>query len=108
MSRAGIPIPTGSERETQAKPTRAAHNMAMERGLAQYVCALLGVCLVATLTIFFLQGFHAWGFNLDTSLMHRIGWATICMVGTLATLVYKAFFAGRARGSTGRRGSRAR
>jgi len=53
------------------------------------------------------EGFHAWGFNLDTSLMHWIGAATIGMVGTLTMLVYKAFFS-RSRGPNGGSGIRDR
>lgn len=108
MSGPRIPMPTGGEPGIQTRPTRATHNMAMERGLARYVCALLGVSVVTALALFCLEGFHAWGFNLDVSLMHWIGGATIGMVGTLAMLVYRAFFAGRARGSNGGRGNRAR
>jgi hypothetical protein len=39
--------------------------------------------------MFVLQGFHAAGFDLDKSLMHWMGGATIGSIGGLAMIVYK-------------------
>jgi hypothetical protein len=75
---------------------RIEHEIAMQRRLATFVCLLLGVCCIGALTIFYLQGFHAFGFNLPESLMHWIGAATIGSLGTLATIVFRAFFSSRA------------
>ena len=71
---------------------RAEHEMNMQKFLALFSsCALSGTTAVA-LGLFFLQGFHAWGFQLDNSLMHWIGAATIGSIASLAATVYGAFF----------------
>jgi len=51
-----------------------------------------GMLLVATISIFFLQGFKFKGFNLDNSLIHWLGGATITEVAGLAALVYGSLF----------------
>jgi len=66
--------------------------MDMQRFLAYFLCAVLGFTNVATIALFFLQGFHLWGFQLDNSLMHWIGGATIGTIGAQAATVYGAFF----------------
>lgn len=71
---------------------REEHTMAMQRCLAAGVGILLSVSSIASLSIFFLQGFHVSGFNLSESLMHWIGAMTIGSLGGLTTIVYRAFF----------------
>jgi hypothetical protein len=75
---------------------RIEHEIAMQRRLVTVVCRLFGVSCVEALTIFYLQGFHVFGFNLPESLMHWIGAVTIGSLGTLATIVFRAFFSSRA------------
>ena len=81
-----------SRSPTPARRRRRTHDLMMKRFLAFFACALLSVCCLTSLSLFCFQGFHAWGFNLDVSLMHWVGGATVGAVATLATTVYRAFF----------------
>jgi len=60
--------------------------------LAQFACLSLGIECVAILAIYCLQGFHAWGFQLEAGLMHWLGAATVGTVASLATIVYRETF----------------
>jgi hypothetical protein len=51
-----------------------------------------GGLLLATMVIFYLQGFKAWGFNLDGSLLKWLGGATIGEIAGLLTLTLGAIF----------------
>jgi hypothetical protein len=53
------------------------------------LCLTLGVSCLTTLVMFVLQGFHTAGFDLDKSLMHWMGGATVGSIGGLAMIVYK-------------------
>jgi hypothetical protein len=44
------------------------------------------------MVIFYLQGFKAWGFNLDASLLKWLGGATIGEIAGLLTLTFGAVF----------------
>ncbi len=48
--------------------------------------------LIATMAIFFLQGFKLWGFNLDSGLLKWLGGATIGNIAGLLTLTFGAVF----------------
>jgi hypothetical protein len=76
----------------------AKHEMEMQWFLAKFICAALGICCLATLSIFFLQGFGPYGFKLSERVLHWIGAVTVGEIGTLATLVYSAFFKNRSNG----------
>ena len=71
---------------------RVRHEMKMQRILAAFVCCVFGTSCLASMAIFFLQGFRLRGFRLETELMHWIGVATIGVIGTLASIVYRALF----------------
>jgi len=51
-----------------------------------------GSLLVAAMTIFFLQGFHAWGFTLDLKILGWLGGATIGEIGGLLLLTFRVVF----------------
>jgi hypothetical protein len=68
------------------------HDLKMEKYLAFFACALLGLSCLTALALFCLQGFHAWGFRLETSLMHWIGAVTVGTVAAQAATVFNAFF----------------
>jgi hypothetical protein len=70
----------------------ARHNWALQTYLARFTCACLGVCCLTSLALFCLQGFHAWGFGLETGLMHWLGGATIGAIGAVASMVYRGTF----------------
>jgi hypothetical protein len=71
---------------------RALHEMSMQKLLALYICGALSVTTLATVVLFYLQGFHAFGFQLDNGTMHWLGVATIGEIASLAGIVYGAFF----------------
>jgi hypothetical protein len=70
----------------------AVHQMSMQRFLMKFICCILGGCCAVTLSIFLLQGFHLWGFQLDRALMHWIGGATVGSIGGLAGTIVRAAF----------------
>jgi len=78
---------------------RAQQQMKIEWFLVKFICAALAVCSIGTLAIFFLEGFQTGGFKLSDPVLHWIGAATVGEIGTLATMVYSAFF----KNSGGRR-----
>lgn len=80
---------------------RAVHKMHIQRFLIQYVCVSLACTGFAALGLFYLQGFHPFGFALDTSLMHWIGSATIGAIGGATTIVYRAVFRTEPSGQMG-------
>lgn len=49
--------------------------------------------IVSTITIFFLQGFEVYGFNLDRAILQWLGAATIGEVAGLIYLTIKAYLA---------------
>jgi hypothetical protein len=68
------------------------HKAAMQRFLASFVCILFSISCLAVLALFYLQGFHVFGFHLEAGLMRWIGSVTIGALGGLMVVVYKAFF----------------
>jgi hypothetical protein len=63
--------------------------MALQKFLVYFSCAVFGQCILVALCLFCLQGFHLWGFHLEESLMHWLGGATIGALTSLLTIVYK-------------------
>lgn len=74
-------------KEVQAQHIR---NM-QERGVT-FLFRAYGFLILATMTIIFLQGFHAWGFALDPDFLWWLGIAVLGEVSGLAALVYGFFF----------------
>jgi hypothetical protein len=66
--------------------------LAQQNKFINFLLAAYGFLLMATLAIFFLQGFRAWGFSLDASLLKWLGGATIGEIAGLLTLTLKAVF----------------
>lgn len=48
--------------------------------------------LIATMLIFFLQGFRLWGFSLDAGLLRWLGGATVGEIAGLLMLTLRALF----------------
>jgi len=61
-----------------------------QRSILIFLFIAYGFLLVATIAIFFLQGFHAWGFSLDNALLKLLGAATIGEIGGLLYVTFKA------------------
>jgi len=60
------------------------------RSILVFLFIAYGFLLATTVSIFFLQGFHAWGFYLDAELLKWLGAATIGEIGGLLYLTFKA------------------
>jgi hypothetical protein len=95
----GVPSPESQEKDAKMGSLqerlirkKANHEMKMQLFLAHFICLWLGFSCLAALAIFFLQGFHAWGFRLETGLMHWVGVATVGALAGLAGTVYAEFF----------------
>jgi hypothetical protein len=69
---------------------------AQQNKMINFLLVAYGVLLCATMSIFFLQGFHAWGFVLDASLLKWLGGATIGEIAGLLAIAFKAVFGQKA------------
>lgn len=70
------------------------HRMKLQAFLAYFACAALGISCLVALALVCLQGFHYHGFRLEGALMHWLGAITLGVIGSLASIVYKAVFSG--------------
>jgi hypothetical protein len=66
--------------------------LAQQNKIINFLLVAYGGLLLATMAIFFFQGFKAWGFNLDSSLLKWLGGATIGEVAGLLTITLNAVF----------------
>jgi hypothetical protein len=57
-----------------------------------FLLAAYGCLLVATMAIFFFQGFRLWGFSLDLSILKWLGGATIGEIAGLLTITINYYF----------------
>lgn len=68
------------------------HMMQWQGTTTKFLLSAYGSLLFFTMLIIFLQGFKAWGFQLESAFLHWLGGTTIGEVGGLALLVYGFFF----------------
>jgi len=66
--------------ENYIKQAEARSNISMREYLVKFLSSALGVSLLATISIFFLQGFHLWGFDLPVEILELLGKLTIGQV----------------------------
>jgi hypothetical protein len=64
----------------------------VQQQIVIFLLRAYGFLLVATMAIFFLQGFHVWGFTLEISLLRWLGGATIGEIGGLLVIAFRASF----------------
>jgi hypothetical protein len=69
----------------------AAH-VGFQQQIITFLLWAYGFLLVATTIMFFLQGFHVAGFNLDAALLKWLGGATIGEISGLLVLTIRASF----------------
>jgi hypothetical protein len=68
------------------------HQIELEKLIVRFLLCAYIFLLVATVAIIFMQGFKAWGFQLDSGFLKWLGVATIGDVGGLLTLTFGAVF----------------
>ncbi len=85
---------TLSNKEWVASVT-ATRTLTMQDRIVTFLLGAYAFLLLATMGIYFLQGFHVWGFQLDAALLHWIGAATVGEIGGLLTLTIRAVFRSR-------------
>lgn len=88
--------------ESELRRERIIHQLKLQRFLARFACICQGLTVFVALFLFCLQGFHAWGFNLEIHLMHWLGIATVGAVSGFASIVYKAAFKESGRVTNGK------
>lgn len=66
--------------------------IAMRKRAAVFFFVVYGMALAATFAIYFLHGFHAWGFSIELELLKWLGGVTIGELGGLALAVYGFLF----------------
>lgn len=90
--------PNGKPRRTQldirnwATEATLRHTLTQREKIIQFLLWSYGGSLLATMSIFYLQGFKVWGFNLDATLLKWLGGATIGELAGLLTLAVGAVF----------------
>lgn len=70
----------------------ALSTIAMREKAVTFLFWAYGGLLASTVIIIFFQGFHLWGFSLESGFLKWLGGATIGEVAGLAALVYGALF----------------
>ncbi len=68
------------------------HVVNQQNKIINFLLAAFGGLLLATMAIFYLQGFKSWGFSLDGALLKWLGGATIGEIAGLLTLTMGAVF----------------
>ncbi|HZL27305.1 MAG TPA: hypothetical protein VFC39_12335 [Acidobacteriaceae bacterium] len=63
-----------------------------QRQIIPFLLWAYGLFSAATFAIFFLQGFHAWGFQLDLKVLLCLSGATIGEIGGLLLLTFRVVF----------------
>lgn len=89
---------TLSEVKVWVEEVTTTHIINQQGKIITFLLIAYGGLLVATMVIFYLQGFKAWGFNLDGSLLKWLGGATIGEIAGLLTLTFGAVFKKPKRG----------
>jgi hypothetical protein len=84
------PVPL-SVREWVTKAT-ADHTFHLQKQIVRFLLHAYGGLLAASVLIFLLQGFRAWGFKLSETVLKFIGAATIGEIGGLLALTFRAVF----------------
>ncbi|SRR6266852_1839411 len=80
------------EQERPVKDWVTEVTLAQQNKIINFLLIAYGVLLFATMAIFFFQGFRAWGFSLDPSLLKWLGGATIGEIAGLLTITLHAVF----------------
>jgi hypothetical protein len=81
-----------SQEEVPVKDWVTEANLGQQDRIISFLLGAYGFLLVTTVVIIFFQGFKAWGFVLDHSLLMWLGGATIGEIGGLLVLTFKAVF----------------
>lgn len=71
--------------------TTASH-LRQQHRIITFLLWAYGSVLTATMGIFFLQGFHAWTFELDRQVLLWLGAATVGEIGGLLLLTFRVVF----------------
>jgi hypothetical protein len=88
----------GNQRRTAAEVKNwvteitTTHTISQQGKIINFLLCAYGGLLLATMVIFFLQGFKAFGFNLEGALLKWLGGATIGEIAGLLTLTFGAVF----------------
>ena len=64
----------------------------LQQKIVAFLLRAYGALLLASVAIFFLQGFNLWGFKLSETVLKFIGTATIGEISGLVTLTIRAVF----------------
>src|SRR5215217_330184 len=70
----------------------ALSTIALRRWALMFLFCAYGGLLAMTLLIILLQGFHLFGFALETSFLNWLGGVTLTEVASLAAIVYRFLF----------------
>ena len=83
---------TVSEVKVWVEEITTTHIINQQDKIISFLLVAYGGLLLATMGIFYLQGFKTWGFNLDGNLLKWLGAATIGEIAGLLTLTFGAVF----------------
>ena len=83
---------SGPPENVKTKEWFTAVRMDFQQHVVIFLLCAYSFLIVATITLFFFQGFHVRGFNLDRSLLRWLGGATIGEIGGLLYLTFRSTF----------------
>jgi hypothetical protein len=81
-----------SQTEVPVKDWVTEATLGQQNRIITFLLVAYSFLLIATVAIIFLQGFRAWGFVLDRSLLMWLGGATIGEIGGLLVLTFRGVF----------------
>jgi len=77
---------------TQSELASHASNVVSRRTMISFLLWAYGGLLACSMVIFFLQGFHLWGFALEISTLNWLGAATVGEIAGLLTIAMRFLF----------------
>jgi hypothetical protein len=72
-------------------------HLTLQEKVVNFLLCAYGFLLLSSTVIIFFQGFHAWGFSLDSHLLNWLGGVTIGEIGGLLLLTFRAIFGNDSR-----------
>lgn len=84
--------PAAEDFITNIGDVRSLSEIKLRENVVKFLFWVYGVVLIITFTLIFLQGFNAWGFKLESTLLNWLGGATVGEIVGLVSLVWGYLF----------------
>jgi hypothetical protein len=88
----GQPLVKRPPEQLKLKEWVTAVHVGFQQQIVTILLGTYGFLVVCTMALFFLQGFHAWGFTLDPVLLKGLSVSTVGEIGVLLISLLRASF----------------